>query len=107
MLVDAPCSNTGVLRRRADLRWRIEENEIGKFATLQEKLLNAATPFIKANGVLVYSTCSLEEEENQRVVERFGKSHPEFTLEATQSSFPSRDGMDGAFVARFRKTNAA
>ena len=107
VLVDAPCSNTGVLRRRADLRWRIEENEIGKLATLQEKLLNAAIPFIKANGVLVYSTCSLEEEENQRVVERFGKSHPEFTLEATQSSFPPRDGMDGAFVARFRKTNAA
>ena len=107
VLLDAPCSNTGVLRRRADLRWRIEENEIGKLATLQEKLLNAATPFIKANGVLVYSTCSLEEEENQRVVERFGESHPEFKREATQSSFPPRDGMDGAFVARFRKTNAA
>jgi 16S rRNA (cytosine967-C5)-methyltransferase len=107
VLVDAPCSNTGVLRRRADLRWRIEETEIRKLATLQERLLTAAAPFIKPKGILVYSTCSLEEEENQRVAERFTKSHPEFILEATRSSFPPRDGMDGAFVARFRKTNAA
>jgi 16S rRNA (cytosine967-C5)-methyltransferase len=107
VLVDAPCSNTGVLRRRADLRWRIEESEIRKLATLQEKLLTAAVPFTKPQGILVYSTCSLEEEENQRVVERFGRSHPEFALETTQSIFPPRDGMDGAFVARFRKTKAA
>jgi 16S rRNA (cytosine967-C5)-methyltransferase len=107
VLVDAPCSNTGVLRRRADLRWRIEESEIRRLATLQEKLLASAAPFTKPQGVLVYSTCSLEEEENQRVVERFGRSHPEFALEATRSIFPPRDGVDGAFVARFRKTNAA
>lgn len=107
VLVDAPCSNTGVLRRRADLRWRIEESEIRRLATLQEKLLASAAAFTKPQGVLVYSTCSLEEEENQRVVERFGRSHPEFALEATRSIFPPRDGMDGAFVARFRKTNTA
>jgi 16S rRNA (cytosine967-C5)-methyltransferase len=107
VLVDAPCSNTGVLRRRADLRWRIEESEIRRLATLQEKLLASAAPFTKPQGVLVYSTCSLEEEENQRVVERFGRSHPEFALEATRSIFPPRDGVDGAFVARFRKTNTA
>jgi 16S rRNA (cytosine967-C5)-methyltransferase len=107
VLLDAPCSNTGVLRRRADLRWRIEETEIRKLATLQEKLMVAAIPFVKPQGILVYSTCSLEEEENQRVVERFGRSHPEFALETTQSIFPPRDGMDGAFVTRFLKTNAA
>src|ERR1039457_6989873 len=65
VLVDAPCSNTGVLRRRADLRWRIEEREISRLATLQEKLLVSAAPFTKSQGILVYSTCSLEEEENQ------------------------------------------
>jgi 16S rRNA (cytosine967-C5)-methyltransferase len=107
VLVDAPCSNTGVLRRRADLRWRIEETEIRKLATLQEKLLVAAMPFVKPQGMLVYSTCSLEEEENLRVVEQFARLHTEFTLQTTQSSFPPRDAMDGAFVARFRKTNAA
>jgi 16S rRNA (cytosine967-C5)-methyltransferase len=107
VLVDAPCSNTGVLRRRADLRWRIEESEIPKLAVLQEKLLSAAVPFVKRRGILVYSTCSLEEEENQRVAERFSRSHPEFTLETGQTIIPPRDGMDGAFVARFRKTNVA
>ena len=106
ILVDAPCSNTGVLRRRADLRWRIEENEIARLATLQKKLLHSATGFMKRGGVLVYSTCSLENDENEDVVEQFRKSHPQFMLETTRSTFPPRDGMDGAFVAKFRKTNA-
>ena len=107
VLVDAPCSNTGVLRRRADLRWRLAEGEIAPLAVLQEKLLVSAAQFTAPRGVLVYSTCSLEEEENQRVVEQFGRTHPEFALEATQATFPPRDGVDGAFVARFRKANAA
>jgi len=107
VLVDAPCSNTGVLRRRVDLRWRIQEEEIIRLAELQEKLLAAATVFTKPGGALVYSTCSLEPEENERVVERFLVKHPQFTLETTRALFPPRDGMDGAFVAKFRKTNAA
>ena len=101
VLVDAPCSNTGVLRRRADLRWRIEEKEIIRLAALQLKLLNVAGRFTKSGGALVYSTCSLEPEENERVVERFCESHPQFTLESTRSTFPPRDQVDGVFVARF------
>ena len=107
VLVDAPCSNTGVLRRRADLRWRMEKNEFARLATLQGKLLASAAKFTKRHGVLVYSTCSLEPEENERVVETFQTAHPDFALESTRSLFPSRDGLDGAFVARFRKTNTA
>ncbi len=103
VLVDAPCSNTGVLRRRADLRWRIEEKEITRLAALQEKLLATAARLTRPGGILVYSTCSLEREENERVVERFSGQHPEFTLETTRSTFPPRDGVDGAFVARFRR----
>jgi 16S rRNA (cytosine967-C5)-methyltransferase len=103
VLVDAPCSNTGVLRRRVDLRWRIEEKEIARLAALQEKLLATAARLTRPGGVLVYSTCSLEREENERVVERFSGQHPEFTLETTRSTFPPRDGVDGAFVARFRR----
>jgi 16S rRNA (cytosine967-C5)-methyltransferase len=105
VLVDAPCSNTGVLRRRADLRWRLSEEEIGRLAGLQAKLLDSAANFTKRGGVLVYSTCSLETEENEGVVETFLKSHKEFALETTRSLFPPRDGVDGAFVARFRRTN--
>jgi len=101
VLVDAPCSNTGVLRRRVDLRWRIEEKEIARLAALQEKLLATAARLTRPGGVLVYSTCSLEREENDRVIERFSGQHLEFTLETTRSTFPPRDGMDGAFAARF------
>jgi len=103
VLVDAPCSNTGVMRRRPDLRWRIEEAEIGKLAALQEKLLKSAAAMVRQGGVLVYSTCSLEKEENERVAERFRESHPEFALDATRSTFPPRDGQDAAFIARFRR----
>jgi len=103
VLVDAPCSNTGVLRRRVDLRWRIEEKEIARLTALQEKLLAAAARLTRPGGVLVYSTCSLEREENERVAERFSRQHPEFTLETTRSMFPPRDNVDGAFVALFRR----
>jgi 16S rRNA (cytosine967-C5)-methyltransferase len=103
VLVDAPCSNTGVMRRRPDLRWRIEENEIARLATLQLKLLGTAAAFTRSGGILVYSTCSLEPEENERVVEQFLGSQADVRLETTRSLFPPRDGFDGAFVARFGK----
>jgi 16S rRNA (cytosine967-C5)-methyltransferase len=103
VLVDAPCSNTGVMRRRPDLRWRLKEAEIGRLAALQEKLLAAGARLTRHGGVLIYSTCSLEAEENERVAERFRDSHPEFTLDATRSTFPPRDGQDASFVTRFRR----
>lgn len=107
VLLDAPCSNTGVMRRRPDLRWRIEEKEIARLAALQLKLLGKAAEFVKTGGVLVYSTCSLEPEENERVVAQFCKSRQEFVRETTRSTFPPRDGIDGTFVAKFRRKNAA
>jgi 16S rRNA (cytosine967-C5)-methyltransferase len=103
VLVDAPCSNTGVMRRRPDLRWRIEEKEIARLATLQLKLLDQAAELTKSGGGLVYSTCSLEPEENERVVEQFLGSHADVRLETTRSLFPPHDECDGAFVARFDK----
>jgi 16S rRNA (cytosine967-C5)-methyltransferase len=107
VLVDAPCSNTGVLRRRADLRWRLSEKEISRLAALQAKLLDSAAKFVKPAGILVYSTCSLEREENEGVVKTFLATHKMFERDATRLLFPPRDGVDGAFVAKFRKTNAA
>lgn len=91
VLVDAPCSNTGVMRRRPDLRWRLEEKEIARLAGVQRALLATARQFVKPGGVLVYSTCSLEPEENEQVVA---------PVAPTRATFPPRDGMDGAFVAR-------
>jgi 16S rRNA (cytosine967-C5)-methyltransferase len=103
VLLDAPCSNTGVMRRRVDLRWRIKPEEISRLAALQAKLLAGAAELTKPGGVLVYSTCSLEPEENERVVEKL----PGFVLETQRATFPPHDQMDGAFVARLRKANAA
>ena len=71
ILVDAPCSNTGVMRRRVDLRWRISPEEIARLRDTQLDLLNQAAAQLKPGGVLVYSTCSLEPEENSEVVKQF------------------------------------
>ena len=64
ILIDAPCSNTGVMRRRVDLRWRIRLEEIGRLQATQQGLLRQAATLLKPGGTLVYSTCSLEPEEN-------------------------------------------
>jgi len=96
VLLDAPCSNTGVMRRRVDLRWRIQQEEIGRLAALQKRLLAVASELVKPGGVLVYSTCSLEPEENERVVEKL----PGFVVEDQRATFPPSDNMDGAFVCK-------
>jgi len=102
VLVDAPCSNTGVMRRRVDLRWRIRPEEIERLSTAQLELLRQAAPRVKPGGILVYSTCSLEPEENGAVVKQFLAEHPDFTLEQERELTPFADGVDGAYVARLR-----
>jgi len=76
--VDAPCSGTGVLSRRADLRWRLMPKDVIEHADQQKDLLVQAQGHLYPKGFLVYSTCSLEREENQRVIEAFVKDYPEF-----------------------------
>lgn len=100
ILVDAPCSNTGVLRRRIELRWRITPAEITRLAESQSRLLDRAAAQLRPGGVLVYSTCSLEEVENQAVVKAFLARHPNFQLERERELIPYKDGVDGAYVAR-------
>ena len=100
ILVDAPCSNTGVLRRRVDLRWRIRPEEIKRLAQAQGSLLAQAAQLLKPGGTLVYSTCSLEKEENQEVVAQFLKQHPTFGLERERELRPFEEGFDGAYVAK-------
>jgi 16S rRNA (cytosine967-C5)-methyltransferase len=102
VLVDAPCSNTGVMRRRVDLRWRIRPEEIDRLRAAQLELLRQAAPRVKPGGVLVYSTCSLEPEENGQVVQQFLAEHPAFKLERERELTPFADAVDGAYVARLR-----
>ncbi len=105
VLVDAPCSNTGVMRRRPDLRWRLAATEIRRLAALQLQLLRSAATFVRPGGRLVYSTCSLEQEENEDVVAAFVADQAGLEPETTRALFPPEAGMDGAFVAVFRRAN--
>jgi 16S rRNA (cytosine967-C5)-methyltransferase len=103
ILVDAPCSNTGVMRRRVDLRWRIQPAEITRLRAAQLGLLTKAAAQLKPGGILVYSTCSLEPEENHEVVAQFIASHPHFQCLAEQELLPFVNKVDGAFVARLTR----
>lgn len=102
-LVDAPCSNTGVLRRRIDLRWRIRNEELARLAKAQGHLLDRAASALKVGGTLVYSTCSLEPEENQEVVRAFLERQPGFKLDYERELIPFQDGVDGAYAAAIIK----
>src|SRR6185369_312622 len=88
VLLDAPCSNTGVMRRRVDLRWRVHPDEIGRLRATQLDLLHQGARQLKAGGTLVYSTCSLEPEENGGVVEQFLKENAAFRLESERELLP-------------------
>ncbi len=103
VLVDAPCSNTGVLRRRVDLRWRIRPEEIQRLRATQLDLLREAAVRLKSGGKLIYSTCSLEPEENSEVVKQFLALHASFKLENARELIPFQDGVDGAYVARLSR----
>ncbi len=104
VLIDAPCSNTGVMRRRVDLRWRIRLEEIGRLRAMQLELLRQGALLLKRGGTLVYSTCSLEPEEDSEVVEEFLGAHTDFKLERERELLPFVDGADGAYVARLTRS---
>ncbi len=117
VLVDAPCSGLGVLARRPDLRWRKKEDDIPGLMKLQNKLLDRAASLLSAGGVLVYSTCTIAMEENEKTVERFLSRHDDFLVEPAGQWLPSEfvaqdgfmntlphiHGVDGGFAARLRK----
>ena len=101
---DRPCSNTGVLRRRVDRRWRLRAEDLPPLVRQQADLLARAARCVRRGGVLVYSTCSLEIEENAEVVAAFLQKHRAFELETARALTPFADGVDGAYVARMRRT---
>ncbi len=105
VLLDAPCSNTGVMRHRIDVKWRLEEGDFGKHAKQQLALLHAAARLVRNGGRLVYSTCSLDAEENDRVIKAFfdTRAGGPFKLEQKILSLPWIDGHDGAAAYLLRK----
>lgn len=106
VLVDAPCSNTGVLRRRPDARWNWSEERLSSLARLQAVILDQCAALVGPDGVLVYSTCSNEPEENGAQIDAFLSRHADFKLEDSRESVPFESGTDGAFAARLRRAKA-
>jgi len=118
ILIDAPCTGTGVMGRKPDIRWRRKPEDISDMATLQMKLLKHMSQYLNDGGTLVYGTCSMEPEENWNVVEQFLKLNADFKL-MTQpsqvmpdwinemgclSTFPHIHGVDGLFAARITRS---
>jgi len=107
VLVDAPCSNTGVMRRRVDVRWRLRPGDLTRMPDEQFEITRSAISLLKPGGVLVYSTCSLEPEENEQLVERLLNKFPRLRLADEKFCLPFRDHFDGAFAARLINTYQA
>ena len=103
ILIDAPCSNSGVIRRRLDVRWRLKPADFNRMQTRQVQIVLAVFPLLKAGGILVYSTCSLEREENEDVVQQLLGELSALQLEEERRSIPFQHNLDGAFAARFRR----
>ncbi len=103
VLVDAPCSNTGVLRRRPDARWRWNADRLKQLVALQAQVLDAAAPFVAPGGRLVYSTCSNEPEENGEQVAAFLARHPDFAEAARRESVSFDTDRDGAFACALER----
>ena len=117
ILIDAPCSGTGVIGRRPDIKWRLRRKDIQRMANLQKSILDNVSNYLLPGGRLVYSTCSLEREENQDVVNSFLRYRHDFELIGTNSllpnrwvssdgfmfSFPNKTKTDGLFAAVLRK----
>ena len=119
VLLDAPCSGLGVMDNKPDIKYRATKESVKELTDLQEKLLNTCCQYVKRNGFLVYSTCSVLPEENEEQVKKFLVSHPDFTLAPLPASFdekfkahytdgglqllPHRDGVEGFFIARMKR----
>lgn len=117
VLVDAPCSGLGVLAKKPDAKWRREPDDIRDLMKLQQAILGNAATLVKPGGLIVYSTCTTEPEENSELVRAFVTAHPEFTIEPAGDlvpkdvvssegwieTFPHKQGMDGSFAVRLRK----
>jgi 16S rRNA (cytosine967-C5)-methyltransferase len=88
ILLDAPCSGLGVLRRNPDIKWKSSESDLRRHAGVQKRFLENLAPLVKPNGILVYAVCSIEPEENETVINAFLKKYPEFVIDKSLGKLP-------------------
>jgi 16S rRNA (cytosine967-C5)-methyltransferase len=100
ILVDVPCTNTGVMRRRVDVRWRLRPNSVAEIRSQQLEIVRAAARLLKPGGTLVYSTCSLEPEENEQAMQQLMVEAPYWRLIEQKYCRPFEDDFDGAYAAK-------
>ncbi|MEN2994417.1 MAG: 16S rRNA (cytosine(967)-C(5))-methyltransferase RsmB [Thermodesulfovibrio sp.] len=103
IILDAPCSSTGVIRRNPDVRYRVNEREIKRLSKIQKIMLENVSHFLVKKGILIYSVCSTEPEEGEEVIESFLQKHNEFISIKKLRTYPHKDGMDGFFIAKLLK----
>ncbi len=99
ILADVPCSNTGVIRRRVDVKWRLQHDQFTELRELQEAIMTNLLPCIKSGGRIIYSTCSIDPEENEEMIQWLTETYPELTCEKQIHITPFADQTDGAFAA--------
>lgn len=103
ILLDVPCSNTGVIRRRVDVKWRLQPSDLKELPLTQGKILENAAACVAGGGRLVYSTCSVDADENRGVIDAFLGAHPDWKLVEDRVILPHLDDTDGAYAARMEK----
>ena len=104
VLIDAPCSGLGDLRHKPEIRLHLKPEDLDAIISIQKKILETSAPYVKAGGRMVYSTCTLNQKENENQVELFLKAHPEYTLLSQKTIFPFENGGDGFFMAELQRT---
>lgn len=100
VLIDAPCSNTGVLGKRVDARWKRKQSDIQQLCNLQYQILNNISQYVKQGGEVVYSTCSIEKEENVDLIHKFLKNNNNYNLLEMIKIYPFENNFDGFFIAK-------
>jgi 16S rRNA (cytosine967-C5)-methyltransferase len=105
LLLDVPCSGLGVLRRNPDAKWKLKPEFIQTILGVQREILQNYSKMLKKGGLMVYATCSILPDENERQVQYFLANHPEFTLLAERKTTPARDQMDGFYMATLKRND--
>ncbi|NCB41479.1 MAG: 16S rRNA (cytosine(967)-C(5))-methyltransferase RsmB [Clostridia bacterium] len=105
VLVDAPCSGLGVIRRKPEIKLKPQQDQLEAIACKQLRLLSTACGYVKPGGKLMYSTCTINPEENENVTDQFLKTHPEFSEEKRKQLLPFEDGTDGFYICLMRRQN--